>query len=286
MRRETNAPSGFLEPDEGLPHYRLFIPGPVEVSPRVLNAMAKPLVAHYGREWASFYNATTRSPGDMLGTQGRVMIVPGSGSAGLDMALGSVATLGKVAVLENGFFGKRLEQIARAYTQECITVGSQLGRPIDLDDVETTLQQSGSEIRSVVVVHCETSTGVLNPIDELGQLCRRFGVILVVDAVSSLGVEPLRMDDWGIGVCIGFPEGAGRPARSGHCSRRPGCAECSEGAKPTRLVLEPGCVGSLRNGVGRLASISSDSPHKRHQRAEGGDRTHPRGGSGEPLLAA
>jgi len=177
------------------------IPGPIEVAPEVLSAMGEPLVAHYGAEWTSFYNETVELARKIFHTDGDVFLVPGSGSAGLDMALGStVAPAGRVLIPQNGFFGERLEEMARTYTPHIRTVKSPLGKPIDLGRVEEELRREKFDV--VAIVHCETSTGSINPIRELAEICRCHGALLIVDAISSLGIEPLKMDVWGVGICV------------------------------------------------------------------------------------
>jgi alanine-glyoxylate transaminase/serine-glyoxylate transaminase/serine-pyruvate transaminase len=180
---------------------RLMIPGPVEVAPEVLAAMAEPLEAHYGKEWTAFYKETTGLLQKIFLTTGDIFLLPGSGSAGLDAVFGSALFPdGKVLIPQNGFFGERLEEIARSYTPDVHTVKFPLGQSIDLAAVESNIK--GGNFDAVACVHCETSTGVLNPIQELGGLCRSYGVMFIVDAVSSLGVEPLEMDAWGIDLCV------------------------------------------------------------------------------------
>jgi len=180
---------------------RLMIPGPIELDPEVLAVMADPLVAHYGKEWTAFYKETTGLLQKIFQTDGDVFLIPGSGSAGLDAALGSMLSpSSRVLIPQNGFFGDRLEEIARSYTANVLTIKFPLGRAIDLGTVEKTLQDGNFD--AIACVHCETSTGVLNPIQELAELCRSYGVLFIVDAVSSLAIEPLKMDAWGIDICV------------------------------------------------------------------------------------
>jgi alanine-glyoxylate transaminase/serine-glyoxylate transaminase/serine-pyruvate transaminase len=181
--------------------YRLMIPGPVEVVPEVLAEMAQPLVAHYGEEWTAFYKETIDFLRKVFQTKGDVFLIVGSGSAGLDAALGStVAPDKKVLIPQNGFFGERLEEIARTYTPYVTTLKFPLGQTYDLEQIEKALRKYKYDV--LAAVHCETSTGVLNPIKELAGLCNRYGVLLIVDAISSLAIEPLKMDAWGIGICV------------------------------------------------------------------------------------
>ncbi|MCK4393812.1 alanine--glyoxylate aminotransferase family protein, partial [Candidatus Bipolaricaulota bacterium] len=180
---------------------RLMIPGPIELASEVLAPMAEPMVAHYGEEWTAFYKETQDLLRKIIRTNGDLFLFPGSGSAGLDMALGSLLFPdGKVLIPQNGFFGERLEEIACTYTPNVQTLRFSIGQPIDLVRIEEAL--SVEQFEALVVTHCETSTGMLNPVREIGEICGRFDVLFIVDAISSLAVEPFRMDAWGISICI------------------------------------------------------------------------------------
>jgi aspartate aminotransferase-like enzyme len=180
---------------------RLMIPGPVEVSSEVLEEMKRPLVAHYGGEWTAFYNETLGLLRQVFGTRGEIVLFPGSGSAGLDATFGSTLFPdGKVLIVQNGFFGERLEEIARTYTPNVRMGRFPLGRPVDLARIEEELRQGAFDL--VAAVHCETSTGMLNPIKEIGKLCKRYDTLFMVDAVSSLAIEPFFMEEWGIDICV------------------------------------------------------------------------------------
>jgi len=180
---------------------RVMIPGPIQLAPEVLTTMAEPMVAHYGDEWTAFYKETLELLRKVLQTEGHVFLFSGSGSAGLDMALGSTLFPdGKVLIPQNGSFGERLEEIARTYTVNVHTIKFPLNQSIDLGIVERTLQEK--DFDAVACVHCETSTGVLDSIRELAALCHSHKVLFIVDAISSLAVEPLEMDTWGIDLCV------------------------------------------------------------------------------------
>ena len=188
-----------------LTRYKLMIPGPIELEPEVLGEMGRPLHMHYGREWAEFYYETVELMKQvMLAERARVFLVPGPGTAALEMAISNVIGDGttKILVATNGFFGERLQQIARAYTppENVIVVEAPWGQALDPQQIEDALRRN-REIRAVAMTHCETSTGVLNPLREIAEVCRAHGAILIVDAVSSLGGIELRFDDWGLGIC-------------------------------------------------------------------------------------
>jgi len=190
---------------------KLMIPGPVSVERHVLDKMSLPLVPHYGSEWAEFYHETISLFGRVQQTNGRIFLLVGSGSAGLDAAIGTAsAVLPKILVLKNGHFGERLEEIARAYADIVSTLSFPFDVPIDPARVDDTLNHQPADL--VLVTHCETSSGILNPIRELADACRRNNALLLVDAISSLGIEPLPMDEWGIALCVSASQkGLGAP---------------------------------------------------------------------------
>lgn len=187
---------------KSLRYPKLMIPGPVDVQDSILRAMANPVMPHYGADWTRLYNETTVVLKSIFQTEGDVFLLVGSGTCGLEAAINTMYSAGeKVLVLNNGFFGDRLIQLARAHHLEVIEVRADWGKPIAPDEVERRLVE-GRDITGMIAVHHETSTGVLNPIQELGNLAKRYGIAFVVDAVSSLGGEDLKMDEWGIDGCV------------------------------------------------------------------------------------
>jgi alanine-glyoxylate transaminase/serine-glyoxylate transaminase/serine-pyruvate transaminase len=182
--------------------YKLFIPGPCEVDDEVLQAMAQPTFRHYGPEWLEIYNETLGLLRQVFQTQNDLLVVPGTGSALLDMAFGSMLATGETIVVgDNGFFGERLESIAKAYGLRPVSFTAPHGRALDPEDLRRVLAQE-PEARAVAVVHHETATTVLNPVRELAEVTHEAGLPIVVDAISSLGGVPLPVDEWSIDVCI------------------------------------------------------------------------------------
>ncbi len=183
-------------------HPKLMIPGPVDVSDQVLAALAEPTIPHYGPQWLAVYNEVITGLQQIFATRNDLFLLAGPGTAGLDAALGSLLRTGeKVLALQNGFFGERLADVARAYGLEVRTVTAPLGLAVDPDAVRRRLAAE-PDIQAVTVVHLETSTGVLNPLAEIAAVVREFDVLLIVDAVSSLGGVPLPVDEWGVDVCV------------------------------------------------------------------------------------
>lgn len=183
--------------------YKLMIPGPVELKPKVREQMAKPMVAHYGKNWTSIYKETIDLIKDIFKTKkGNVFLIPGTGSAGLDAAIGSiVGTKGKILVLNNGWFGDRLYSITDTHTNHLRNLKFQWGKAVKISEVEEVLANDAN-IDTMVAAHCDTSTGVLNPIRELSVLSDKYDVNLIVDAVSSLGGVEFNFDDWNIDIAV------------------------------------------------------------------------------------
>ena len=180
----------------------LMIPGPVHAEDDVLQAMARQVMPHYGRDWLKVYDEAVDGLRQIFGTAGDLFLMAGPGTAGLDAALGSLTNTGdKVLVAHNGFFGQRLGTVARGYGLDVRTVEAPLGQPLDPQAIRQCLA-SEPDIQSVTVVHLETSTGVLNPLRDIAAVAGEFGVPIIVDAVSSLGGVPVQVDEWGLDVCV------------------------------------------------------------------------------------
>ena len=181
---------------------RLMIPGPADVDDDVLAALAEPVRPHYGSEWLAIYDEAVEHLKQVFGTRNDLLLMAGPGTAALDAALGSLMRTGdKVLVAQNGFFGDRLATMARAFGLDVRHVTAPLGQPVDPGAVRRALS-AGPGIQAVAVVHLETSTAVLNPIQDIAAAARDFEVPIIVDAVSSLGGMPLPVDEWGIDVCV------------------------------------------------------------------------------------
>ncbi|MEF8726354.1 MAG: alanine--glyoxylate aminotransferase family protein [Candidatus Bipolaricaulota bacterium] len=179
------------------------IPGPVEVEQDVLAEMGSPVVAHYGEEWTEIYNETVELARKVFQTNNEhIFLIPGSGSAGLDAALGSTLQGDrKLLVPINGWFGNRLKNIASTHSDEVDTIDFELGSSVDPDQVKQYLEKN-PEVEVLAITHCETSTGVSNPVEEIGKICSRQEVLFIVDAVSSLGASQLKTDEWDVDICI------------------------------------------------------------------------------------
>jgi alanine-glyoxylate transaminase/serine-glyoxylate transaminase/serine-pyruvate transaminase len=186
-------------------HLKLFTPGPGDVDEDVLASLATPVIRHYGPEWMEIYNETQGLLKQVFKTKNDIFFVPGAASSLMDMAIGSLLATGeKIIVGDNGFFGERLALIARGYGLQTVTLNAPLGKPLDPNALQLLLKQH-PDAKVVALVHHETGTTVMNPLRELAAMASAAGKAVVVDAVSSLGGADVRVDEWGIDICVTTP---------------------------------------------------------------------------------
>ena len=177
-------------------------PGPSDVNPRVLRAMATPVLGYLDPDFIELMDGVANMLRDIFGTEnGFTLPVSGTGSAGMEAGLANLLEPGDVAVIgENGFFGARLVEIAKRQGATVDVVSADWGKPIDPNEIENALKRN-EKVKLVAVVHAETSTGVLQPLEEIAAITKQYNALLLVDAVTSLGETPVNMDKIGIDFC-------------------------------------------------------------------------------------
>jgi alanine-glyoxylate transaminase/serine-glyoxylate transaminase/serine-pyruvate transaminase len=191
-----------IPPPFEVPRRLLMGPGPSMVHPEVLEAMSNQVIGHLDPatltmlgEISGMLRLAFRTDNEMT------YAVSGTGTAGMECALTSTLQAGDEAVvLVSGFFAARMREIAIRLGANVISLGDAWGVPVALDDVVGALDQHPGA-KAVCVVHGETSTGVSQPLPEIGALCRDRDVLFIVDAVPTLGGMELEVDRWGIDVC-------------------------------------------------------------------------------------
>jgi len=187
-----------LEP----PSRVLLGPGPSSVSARVLRAMSIPLVGHLDPAFLRIMDETKRLLQFVFQTRNELTIpISGTGSAGMEACLVNLLEPGDTAVVcINGVFGTRMADIVERCGATLVKVEAPWGHSIDPTDVAAALKQHPAA-KVVALVHAETSTGVWQPLEEIGRLVHGAGALFVVDTVTSLGGHPVRVDDWGVDAC-------------------------------------------------------------------------------------
>ncbi|HEX6972098.1 MAG TPA: alanine--glyoxylate aminotransferase family protein [Limnochordia bacterium] len=188
------------------------IPGPTDYHPAVLAEMSRPMVSHYGAEWAATFAFVQAQLGQVLGTESEPFLYAGSGHLGIDAAFHSLFEPGeRIIVVENGHFGQRLSQIARSHGLDVTPLAARWGEPLPPAALRAALAAS-PDVRAVALVHLETSSGMLNPLPTLAAIVKEAGRLLIVDAVSSAGLAPVDADACGVDVLItASQKGLGAP---------------------------------------------------------------------------
>lgn len=185
------------------PSQRILLgPGPSNVHPRVYRALSTPLVGHLDPEFLAIMNEIQELLRFVFQTKNPFTIaLSGTGSAGMEAALVNVIEPGDTVIVGvNGVFGNRMSDIVIRCGGKLIQIKEPGGKVIEPQRIEDALKKAG-DVKAVALVHAETSTGVLQPLEAVGKLCQEFGALFVVDTVTSLGGIPVEVDNWNIDVC-------------------------------------------------------------------------------------
>jgi alanine-glyoxylate transaminase/serine-glyoxylate transaminase/serine-pyruvate transaminase len=206
-------------------------PGPSMVHPRVLQAMSSPLVGHLDPQFLRLMDTLQEQLRWLFRTRNEFAIaLSGTGSAGMEAVMVNLIEPGDpVLVGINGAFGLRLAAIAERSGGRVIKAEAAWGRIVEPDAVEQLIARHGP-VKAVALVHAETSTGVLQPLETITEICRRHDALLIVDAVTSLGGIPVEVDSWGIDACY---------------SGTQKCLSCPPGLAP--LTLSERARATIRN---------------------------------------
>lgn len=185
----------------GLPRFLLMVPGPAVVEPETLLDLAKPVLSHVSAEFDRIHGESLSMLKTVFGTRGHVIVFPGSGTAAMELAVRTSVRPGdRVLVLRAGHFGDYLARAAERVGARVRVVSSRIGRGFTAGELESLLEGGGYDV--VMMQHVETSTAVANPVEELARAAGRQGARVVVDGVASIGGAEMRMDEWGVDVCL------------------------------------------------------------------------------------
>ncbi len=189
-------------------------PGPSDVHPRVLQAMSTPLIGHLDPEFVQIMDEVKLMVQHTFQTVNYLtFVVSAPGSAGMETCLVNLLEPGDEAVIcIHGVFGGRMADIAERCGATVHRIEAPWGEPIDPVQVKKVLENCDPKL--VAIVHAETSTGVLQPLDEIGKITKDAGALFVVDAVTSYCGVPVKVDEWGIDAiysgtqkCLSAPPG-------------------------------------------------------------------------------
>ena len=177
--------------------------------------MTLPVVGHLDPDFFQVMDDVAEMLREVYHTSNAMTLpLSATGTGGMEAACANILERGDTMIVcRNGYFGARLADIAERCGAEVHIVDAQWGKPVALEDLAAELEKH-SRVKAVGVVHGETSTGVLTPLQDIVDLSHRHGALVIVDAVTSLGSHDIRLDDWDIDVsysasqkCLGAPPG-------------------------------------------------------------------------------
>jgi alanine-glyoxylate transaminase/serine-glyoxylate transaminase/serine-pyruvate transaminase len=202
-----------LSPTEA-PLRKLMGPGPLDIHPRVYRALTSPVIGHMDPAYLKTLEQIGERLRGVFQTQNKVThAAPGTGTSGMEACVANLMEPGDpVLVCVHGYFGDRIRQMAERQEAEVTVIEGEWGQPTDPEKVAKALKAKAYKV--ITLVHAETSTGVLQPMDEIVRLAKEHGVMILLDTVTSLGGVDLKADEWGLDAayscsqkCIGAPPG-------------------------------------------------------------------------------
>lgn len=183
----------------------LLNPGPVIVSDRVRNALLRGDICHREEEFSRILRRVRTMLLEAFAPQGSYtsVVFTGSGTAAMEAALCSSLGEGKgMLVINNGVYGERMSRIASIYKFKTPELTYDWGRLPDSGEIEEALK-AHPDIQVVSLVHHETSTGLINPVKEIGEIAKRYNKVFLLDSISGLGGEEIDLTDCHVDICIG-----------------------------------------------------------------------------------
>jgi alanine-glyoxylate transaminase/serine-glyoxylate transaminase/serine-pyruvate transaminase len=202
--------------DLNTPERILLGPGPSMVHPRVLRAMAHPLLGHLDPQFIALMNEVQDLLRYVFQTENPMTFpVSGTGSASMESTVANLLEPGdSILIGVNGYFGERLCNMAGRYGAAVRRLERPWGQVFDVQEIDAALRQKPAKV--VALVHAETSTGALQPLEGMADVVHKHGGLLLVDCVTSLGGVPIMVDEWDIDIaysgtqkCLSCPPGLG-----------------------------------------------------------------------------
>ncbi len=181
----------------------LMTAGPTPLPPAVSQVMAEPMVYHRAPGFVAVYARVLERLQLVFQTANPVLLFASSGSGAMESAVANLVRPGEPALVAScGKFGERWAELCDAYGAQTIHWETEWGQRVDPAELDRRLADAGGGVEVVFTTLSETSTGVVNPVRELAEVCHRHGALIAVDAVSGLGAVPLPQDEWGVDVVV------------------------------------------------------------------------------------
>ena len=204
-------------------------PGPLNIHPRVYQALTSPVIGHLDPAYLKVLDQVGALLRTVFRTKNRVTnAAPGTGTSGMESCVANMIEPGDpVLVCVHGYFGDRIRQMVERQEAKITLIEGEWGRPVDPGLVEKELKKNRCKV--IGLVHAETSTGVLQPMADIARLAKEHGAMLLLDTVTSLGGVDVRIDEWGVDAAYS-------------CSQK--CIGCAAGLAP--VTFSDRAVESVR----------------------------------------
>lgn len=182
----------------------LMTPGPTNVPYGVREAMSRPMIHHRTDDFGLYFSCLNKNLKKVFQTDNPVLTLASSGTGGMEASIVNCFSPGdKVLVANTGVFGDRFVKIATAYGLDVVTMDIPWGKGVNGKDIEEILDsEEGEDVKGVLVTHNETSTGVTNDIQSIGEVLKERDCLFIIDAISSLGGMDVKTDEWGIDIVV------------------------------------------------------------------------------------
>lgn len=179
-----------------------FAPGPTPVPDRVVRKMSEPVLTHRSSEFSDLLRQITSGLQHVFQTENDVLVLTASGSGAMEAAVVNLLSPGdRVLAICGGKFGGRWVELCETFGLDALPFDVAWGKAADPDEIDRILTERGP-FEAVLATHSETSTGVLHDIEALGNVVRGHGCYFVVDAISGLGANELKTDEWHVDVAL------------------------------------------------------------------------------------
>ncbi|MFH0826405.1 MAG: alanine--glyoxylate aminotransferase family protein [Candidatus Omnitrophota bacterium] len=217
----------------------LLTPGPTPLPPQVCEALARPIIHHRTPQFQAVLKEATEGLRVVFQTKNDVFILASSGTGAMEASVANLLSAGDTALcIQGGKFGERWTEICRAYGVQTEVLDVVWGLSVDPKEIEKRLK-ANPKIKAVFATLCETSTGVVNDIEAIGQLLKDTPATLVVDAISGLGAIDLKTDEWFCDVVVsGSQKGLMLPPGLGFLSVSPKAWKLIESSNSPRYYFD------------------------------------------------
>ncbi len=181
----------------------LFTPGPTQIPPEVVLAEASPMIHHRTSEFSDIFANVSEDLKYIFQTKdGEVFTFASSGTGGMEACVvNSVSRGDKAIVISGGKFGERWAQLCETYGVNVVKIEVENGKAVNPDVLKATIQKE-TDAKAVFATLSETSTGVVHDIESIAKVVKDNNLLLVVDGISGIGVQPFKMDDWGVDIAV------------------------------------------------------------------------------------